>query len=62
MQPQPAALDRELQAGAVLSWRAALLVQERFVDLLDVDMRPSCTGSTALAISMILRAAFSGLA
>jgi len=35
--PQPAALDRQLQAGAVLGRRAPLPVQERLVDLLDVD-------------------------
>jgi len=35
--PQPAALDRELEAGAVFGQGALELGQERPVDLLDVD-------------------------
>jgi hypothetical protein len=34
---EPAALDREFEAGAVLGWRALVLEQERLVDFFDVD-------------------------
>lgn len=37
VQPQPAALDRELKPGAVFGRAAAFLEQERSVDFLDVD-------------------------
>jgi hypothetical protein len=37
MHPEPATLDCQLHAGAVFGRRAALLVQERPVDLLDVN-------------------------
>jgi hypothetical protein len=35
--PEPAAFNGQLDPGAVLPRHAALLVQERLVDLLDVD-------------------------
>ena len=35
--PEPAAFNGQLDPGAVLRRRAALLVQERLVDLLDVN-------------------------
>jgi hypothetical protein len=60
MPPQPALRDRKLKPGAVFRW-AAFSEQERAVDLLDVNAA-SWTASVALAISTILRAAFSGSA
>jgi hypothetical protein len=34
---EPAALDRQIQAGLVFGRRCALLIQEGRVDLLDMD-------------------------
>jgi hypothetical protein len=61
VQPEPPALDRELEAGAVFCRTALELRQERPVGLLDVDA-PPCTGSMELAISISFRAANSGSA
>lgn len=61
MHPEPAALDRELEAGAVFGRAALMFRQKRPVDL-SIWMRPSCTGSTELAISISFRAATSGSA
>jgi hypothetical protein len=57
VQPQPTALDRELQPGAIFSRTAAARGEKG-----PVWRRPSCTGSTELAISISLRAAASGSA
>ena len=56
MQPQPAAFNREPQAGAIFGRPALVLKQKRFVDLLDMDA--SCTAIMACAISIRRRAAF----
>jgi hypothetical protein len=61
MLPEKAALDRELQAGAVFGRLTAMLGQKRPVDLLDVDTT-ILTGLTVLAISRSFRIATSGLA
>jgi hypothetical protein len=37
VQPQPATLDRELEAGAILGWRGLMLRQHRPVDYLDMN-------------------------
>ena len=57
VQHQPAALDRQIQTGLVR--RTFLSEQERAVDQLDVDFA-ILHGLDAVAISTILRAAFSG--
>ena len=57
-QPQPAPLNRQIQTS-LFGRRSGLPIQERPVDLLDW-MRPSCTASTAVAISRSLGAAVSG--
>jgi hypothetical protein len=57
---QPAALDRKFETRAVLGRAAAVTEEERLVDC-SMWMRPYI-GSTALAISRIRRAAFSGSA
>ena len=57
VQPQPTALDRELQPGAIFGRTAAARGEKG-----PVWRRPSCTGSTELAISISLRAAASGSA
>ena len=59
MQHQPAALNRKLKTGLVFVRSALLAVQEWPVDQFDVDP-PFLPNSTLLAISTILRAAFSG--
>ena len=58
VQPQPAPLNRQIQTS-LFGRRSGLPIQERPVDLLDW-MRPSCTASTAVAISRSLGAAVSG--
>jgi len=57
---QPAVLYRHLHACAVLGRRALSLNKDGSL-IFSIWMRPY-TGSTALAISRILRAAFSGSA
>src|SRR5262249_18696580 len=59
---EPAALQRQLHACAVLRRAALVLEQERAVDQLDIWMRPSSKASTVLAISTMRRAAFSASA
>jgi len=59
MQPEPARCNGAFDAGAELVRRATGLA-ECGIDKLDVNP-PSCTASTALAISTSLRAAASGL-
>jgi hypothetical protein len=61
MQDEPAARDRQIEAGLVFCRRAFVLAEERPVDQLD-ENRPSRAGSIELAISISLRAAASGLA
>jgi hypothetical protein len=56
---QPAALDRQVQAGLIFGWRCAL-PKQKWRLIFSMGIRPSCTATTALAISTILRAAFSG--
>ena len=60
VEPQPAALDAQVETGLVLGRAAAQFVQERPVDQFDIDA--AVTGSMELAISISLRAAASGSA
>ena len=62
MHLQPAALDGKRKPGLVFGRAGAVLSQEKGQLIFSIWMRPSCTGSTALAISSSLRAAFSGSA
>jgi len=62
MHRQPAALDGERHARAVFGRAALVLEQKRTVDQLDVEVHPSNTGSTVLAISTMRRAALLGSA
>ena len=57
VQHQPTVGGRQVQASLVFGWRDFFDEQERPVDLFEI--RPFCTASTVLAISTILRAAFS---
>jgi hypothetical protein len=60
MHLEPAALDREFEARAILGRAAAVSEEKRLVDFLDVDA--ALNWLDRIGVSRIWRAAFSGSA
>jgi hypothetical protein len=61
VQPEPAAINRELWAGAIFGWALPLCSNNEPL-INSMKMRPSCTGSMSFAIPMSFLAAASGSA